>query len=511
MKKLLSLILVTIIAVLSFGCTSKTAVAVEDLNVPTFKDDKKMVITAEIPPDFSVRANLEQFIAAGLNTIVLGEEYHCFGSEEFYNVMNWCDELGIDVIIRINEKALPIASSEFDGNGWPTNQPTYFETYVKDHTKSTCKSKARPPVVNGKVDEQYLEAHEDCPMLNFRDFPAIIGFFILDEPSYKQLLEVEAHYVDWFNKYYANDYIWLINFTSTDKPYLDGHDNEGKQVTYDRMLTYYMENIFSKVKTKYKIHMIDTYPLHLENGRETTRDNWLKVLRDATIYGKTNQAYFASCIQAFEGYSTVRMPQSTADIDFLNYVNFAFGCKYLEYFGYREASEGGGVEYTMMTQGGKPNPVYYYVQESNAKISKFDHVILHFNKWDGIYTFVGTGNKTAEEECFDKLKNDCQPSIKDESLKHNLSNLDGVKSFKSKYNCIAGQLQDEQGNKAFVVVNYDNRVMTRTNKVKIQFKKADGVLVYRDGEPTVMGLAGRTFEIELKNKEGVVVIPLYKK
>ena len=92
-----------------------------------------------------------------------------------------------------------------------------------------------------------------------------------------------------------------------------------------------------------------------------------------------------------------------------------------------------------------------------------------------------------------------------------MDSLTDVKEFKSKYNALVGEFKDDSGNTGFLLQNFDDRSLTRTNKVKITFENADGVLYYRKGEPIINGLINNKFEIELDMCEGIFVIPLYKK
>ena len=73
------------------------------------------------------------------------------------------------------------------------------------------------------------------------------------------------------------------------------------------------------------------------------------------------------------------------------------------------------------------------------------------------------------------------------------------------------EFTDADGNKAFMLFNYEEPMMKRGNKVTVTFKEAKGVLYYRNGEPTTEVLDNGKFTIELESGEGVFVIPLYKK
>ena len=131
-------------------------------------------------------------------------------------------------------------------------------------------------------------------------------------------------------------------------------------------------------------------------------------------------------------------------------------------------------------------------------VKKLDGVIFNF-EWEGLYTNVGTGNFFETVGHFEAVKN------------LDIDSLDGVKSFNSKYNAIVGQYEDADGNKGFMLVNYEEPSIKHTNKVTMKFENADGVLLYRNGDPTTIGLKDKTFTIDLEAGEGVFIVPLNKK
>ena len=175
----------------------------------------------------------------------------------------------------------------------------------------------------------------------------------------------------------------------------------------------------------------------------------------------------------------------------------AFGAKRLSFDGYRTWAASDRTEIHLV-DGGVPNAKWYMTKDVIAMIKKLDGVLYNF-EWDGIYTNLGTGSFFDTNEAFEAIKSD------------DLDTLRGVKSFKSKYDTIAGQFKDKDGNDGFMIVNYEEPSIKHDNKVTMTFENADGVLYYRNGEPTVEGLANKTFTIDLKPGEGVFIIPVYKK
>lgn len=509
MKKIITIFMSLIMLLSMCACTSTNnePVSIDELFIPTYEDNAKIPILSEMPPDFSNRNNFDQYLESGMNSILIGEDYFLFGSEPFKKVMAWCEEENVDAYVRIS-KSQVYEVKQTDYN--PKRYPTYFETYVKDHVN--CKGALKLPAINAKtdkVDEEYLALHADCLELDFKDYPAIKGFAICDEPSWLQVLELRASYLPWFNENYGNGNYKFYNNFFTAQSALIGKDFDGEVKNYDDYCNFYIEEVLLKaLDDGSKTYSHDIYPLGAKNGELVTHTGWLRANYNTATYCKKFGLTMGTYIQAYEGYADTVLPSSAAEIKFMLYTDIAFGSRQIMYFGYKETTDQGLI-YPMMTQSGVPNPLYYYVQEGNREIAKIDHVLLDFDDWQGIYTFVGTGNKLPYTEHFDKIVPN--KSLEEFAETTKLESLTGVTKFKSKYNSIVGEFKDSNGNTGFLLQNFDDRNLTRSNKVKITFENADGVLYYRKGEPIVQGLINHKFEIELDMCEGIFLIPLYKK
>ena len=150
-----------------------------------------------------------------------------------------------------------------------------------------------------------------------------------------------------------------------------------------------------------------------------------------------------------------------------------------------------------MITDGVPNERYYWVQDALKMLEKFDHVLLSY-KWEHLYTNVGTGSRLAKNPAFEYVRGKVKP-------------ITDVNKVKSKYDITINEFSDANGNKGMMIFNYDEPMMKRNNKVELTFEKADGVLYYKNGEPTTSVLTDHKFTIELGSGEGVFAIPLYKK
>ena len=226
-------------------------------------------------------------------------------------------------------------------------------------------------------------------------------------------------------------------------------------------------------------------------------DTNLMTHADAATRAKNAGVNFSAYVQAFGGYAddtSYRNPTTYAEIDWGVNNLLCFGAKTLQFFCYREYKAD---NLTGMTTEGVPNEKYYWVQQSIANLRKWEHVYLNF-KWDHISTNVGTGSREATNPAFEYVRTIEKP-------------ITNVTKVQSKYDITMNEFTDGDGNKAFMLCNYDEPTLGRKNKVTITLKDAQGVLYYKEGEPITQALKGGKFEIELNSGEGVFVIPLYKK
>ncbi len=440
------------------GATAK----LEDLYIPTYTDNGESVRTFTcLPPNFSSREQVEIYKAAGMNAAIYVEDFlqasevATHGENSAYiKGLRLCEEYGLDVLIYPHSKY----TSE-----QPSTAPTYYEQFFST--------------------------------IDFRDYPAVKGFFTVDEPTYGQLLDIEDRYLKWFNENYGDgDYEFWNNLFGRFNT--NWRKDEYLSKTYDDYAGLYLSTL-EKANATNKHFSIDYYTLRKTDGGIYMSDTNLMTHADAAIRAKNAGVNFSAYVQAFGGYAddtSYREPTTYAEIDWGVNNLLCFGAKTLQFFCYREykADKLSG----MLTEG-VPNDRYYWVQQSVANLRKWEHVYLNF-KWDHIYTNVGTGSRDAINPAFEYVRSIEKP-------------ITGVTAVKSKYDITMNEFTDGEGNKAFMLCNYDEPKLERKNKVTVTMQDADGVLYYRNGEPTTALLEKGKFEIELNAGEGVFVIPLYKK
>ncbi len=455
----LSLTLLTSVA---FACTSGTNVSLNDLHIPTYTDNGQHHRTmASLPPNMADRNQVQQYKDAGFNTVPYTEDFFqaadvaTLGEDSTYiRGLKLLEEFGIDALIRPH--------SSFTSST-PTSEPNYFEQYFST--------------------------------IDFRDYPAVKGFFIVDEPLYGQLNDLEDRYLTWFNENYGDgNFEFVANLFGAHN--VNWKTGAFVDKTYDDYAEKFL-SIVDRANATRKRHSIDFYTLRLVDGVNEMYEYNLMVHHDAATRAKAHNVELCSYIQVFGGTadgSTYRIPTTFAEVNWGVYNLLQFGAKQLGFFHYREYKKDGLLG--MLTDG-VPNERYYFVQQALQNIVKYDHVLLSY-EWDHLFTNVGTGSRLAVNPAFEYTRDVIKP-------------ITDVKQVKSKYDITMNEFTDGDGNKAFMLFNYEEPTENRKNKVEITFDKALGVQVYRNGEPTNQVLKDGKFTIELDSGEGVFVIPLYRK
>lgn len=443
------------------GCmeTATSNVKLEDLYIPTYVDNgQQYIINCDTPPNMSIKEQAQLYKDAGFNSVQITEDFFSaadvakYGEDSAYiKALKVCEELGIDAYIRPHSGLI---------SQTPTDAPCYYEQYFST--------------------------------IDFRDYPAVKGFSLVDEPSLGQVNDLEARFLPWFNENYGGDgyefYGNLFHAAHT--------ASSGIGPSYNDYAEKWL-SILDRADAVNKHFSIDFYTLHYkESTGYTMYEPNLKCHADAAIRAKNHNMDFGGYVQAFGSTSgsSYRLPTTFAEINWGVYNLLSFGATRLKFFLFREYKADNLLG--LLTDG-VPNERYYWTKEALEYVDKMDYVLLSYD-WDHIYTNVGTGSRLATNEAFEYVRGISKP-------------ITDVETVRSKYDITMNEFTDADGNKAFMLFNYDDPILGRNNKVKITFKDADGVLYYRKGEPTTQVLENKKFEIELESGEGVFVIPLYKK
>lgn len=421
----------------------------------------------------------------------------------------------------------------------------------------------------------------------FDEYPNMLGFFIVDEPSFGQLDVVDNLYVPWFNEHYANGNLQFFvnmlsgystamgglrdingNLVTNNGTYKTGGNinalYEGspaysvaqpwKQVTVkltdkekeDMTVAYHNKwlGILKKVKSEHSLFSHDAYPFFDnqlgkmlvtdavdQNGNVVwtkedlynayldanmgwkaedmmlelpddydpyLQETWLSRSLNMAILARDNGYGFGACIQTFDqggtGYETHkwRLPTTVAEIKWQVYMNLAMGARKIDYFGYDQSGNG-----AYMTLAAKPTLTYYLVKETNDELTKIEHVFAAFDTWVGLKTFAANGQA---------LSNGLQ-LVEDKG--QNLDSLTNVTSVSSSRELVVGEMIDGDGNHGYMLVGYGDPLDGESTQVTMNFDGADGFIVYRGGERTLVEAVDGAYSATLAAGEGVFVIPVY--
>lgn len=442
------------------GGTNGGTVTLDDLYIPTYEDNGQQIrMIADCPPDMSDKTKAEIYKAAGFTAvpIVVGasdnKPVDTSENGSFVKSLKVCEELGIDAFIRQHSKWVEETPAE--------GAPCYFE--------------------------------QSFTGFDFTQYPAVKGFYFVDEPGYDQLEDLGTRHLTWFNENYGGKGYEFFNnlFACHNMTALSGTVG----LSYDDYAEKYLD-ILDKAESVNKHHSVDYYTLRKKSdGTPYMFATNLIAHLDAAERAKAHGVGFSAYVQTFGGNTdgqSYRIPASFADINWNVYNILSLGAHTMKYYSYI-----GYTNETAMIVEGEPSDIYYWVQQANEYVKKYEHVLLSFN-WEHMYTNVGTGSRSASNEAFDLVRDKVKP-------------ITDVKTVTSKYDITMNEFSDKDGTKAFMLFNYDDPVYERNNKVKLSFENADGILYYRNGEPTTQVLENGKFEIELEAGEGIFAIPLYKK
>ena len=201
LKKLLCLALASMISVSAVGCTELfggTTVNVNDLNVPVYQDAGETVLRVDLPPNQADRDQMLLYKECGFNAIPLTDDF-CSSSE----VAPYMEKLAVykEELAKwdgINPATKPIEPQK----------PAYIQAlelceeldidvYIRPHSDNVSETPEAMFDENGVAQKNYFE--ERFYNIDFRDYPAVKGFMMCDEPTYGKLTDLQNRYIPWFN------------------------------------------------------------------------------------------------------------------------------------------------------------------------------------------------------------------------------------------------------------------------------------------------------------------------
>lgn len=242
----------------------------------------------------------------------------------------------------------------------------------------------------------------------------------------------------------------------------------------------YIDYYFTNIAPLLGYVSFDQYPLKTDSVSTTHLANLALLANNCKNGGYDLRTFVYSSI---DGSSEQRAIKTEQDLSFQVYSNLAFGATDITYFTY-----GGLVDRNTL----QPTSLAACAEKVNNGVLAFGKEYRKY-KWQGVKTVdVGATNKG-----FTILHN----VVSDVSV-------DGL-SITATQDALAGVFKDDDGNDAYIVMNYnDPSDLSTVGTVTMTFEGVSQVIVYSNGNKTVRDLTDGKLELDLKAGEGTFIIPV---
>lgn len=487
-QKLIVCILMLVMgALVLVGCqkektekVSKNEIPKTNLSVPDFEEDLNLRIFADVPVA-PTKKNLQNYKDAGFTHYTMTEDHVPltnadgeFGTAddgvvnpEYTAALELCDELGLKVMIR-NYRNDPYyfvnATDETRHYEWPFQSISY-----------------RIPVRN--ITDQLTK------------YPAVDGYYMTDEPSWSKI-ETLTPLADWYNANGGNTMFHLNLLQSYGSFMFDGH-------SFEEYVDHYCDVVLSKVNGTRTLST-DYYPLEkkADTGEAYIKDGYLfdyivlarkvKELNEG-VKDDTDKVLLNLYIQSYKA-NDKRDLSSVADIRFQMNVGLAFGMKCLNYYTYTGSEEGDG----LVLRSGKLTKNYEWAKQANNEAHELADAILNFD-WVGTKTYQGQQVKDeTNAKAFQKIADKTADSF------------EFISDVTARLDTIVSEMEDKDGNKGYMIVNYSEPSLGLKDLVNVYFgKSVNKAVVYINGERKIVDVKQDALQLSLGAGEGAFVYPVY--
>jgi hypothetical protein len=251
----------------------------------------------------------------------------------------------------------------------------------------------------------------------------------------------------------------------------------------------YLNQFIQKVKPD--VLSFDFYPLMQRTDGTSIKEDYLYNLGLVSDATKKAKIPFWSFIQAmaFSAAGMQNRAPNENDIRWQVYTNLAFGATGIQYFCYWTPGNDAnlGPDNAMIDTKGNKTPIYTYVQTVNKEVIAFQNAYLNFHNV-GVMVYPSV---------------DASPEL---YMENPLKSWAPIKSVTSEHPVVVGCFEDNNGNKALVLVNYSDPGKKLSNKVTINLNGVKGLTVYKKGKPIVTTLNGGSYEVNLEYGEGQFIL-----
>jgi hypothetical protein len=329
------------------------------------------------------------------------------------------------------------------------------------------------------VEGNYLnELSEKDALLKYKDSDVLFGINVFDEPKGEkvpELYSIGKSYDEFNSIKYVNLY-----------PSTVGKENTGYR-DYEDYARAVVENFIIK-QDGLKVISQDLYPL---KGTPTNPKIVPVWLQDMEILTKLSIEY--DLFTHFFILTTKHYDYRRTSVETLRYqinVFLAHGAKGLTHFTYAHDGDG-RFDVAITYFDGRKTEKYEMAKTVNHELLAWDHVYLQFDIIENMYV-LGEGH--SSNPCF-------------ELTKYDVETFDYIKEIYTTEDAVLGNFKDKDGNHAFMITNFADPDLKKTNYIEIDLGNANMALIYINGVKKMVDLNNGILKLELKPSEGAFVIP----
>ena len=338
---------------------------------------------------------------------------------------------------------------------------------------------------------------------DFSNHEGFAGFFAWDEPKpTTAAMNAVAEYADWYIQTYGaseSDSPFMVNLLPSYSYFKDGD-----YTSYADYIKAYCDIVLSKF-TDGKYLSVDTYPIKSDGSM---RDTFLYDLAVLKAYAVERDAVMHAVLQGcgFEDSSngtTYNKAPTEEQLRLQLYTALAFGADSISWWSYYPLNV---VTNGALNADGSTTEVYDDIKTVNNELATFSSLYKNYD-WKGVIMsspdsgFFGIG-ADAQYKAYKK--------VKDEGLFSNyLLSASNTSSFTSiegsGSNHIVSVMQDDNGNEAFVAVNY--AAVGDKQTLNLTFKGALGqYAIYKNGEMQTVAIGTDGYTLTLAPGEGAFIV-----
>ena len=425
--------------------------------------------------DFRTKARYEEYLAAGMNVLVLqahdefGNSGETFEGSNLENIMNTAYSSGIGRVVVFDKRLENLTRKEepIVGSGCQFATQAELVYYVKN-----CLS-------------------------DYSDHPAFYGVRLVDEPTWKQLPQMGAVYQALktvMPEIYV-DINLLPNYANI-SAYVDisaaGNENLTRAEAFEQYLELYVSS------TNYMADRIcfDSYPIRADaNGNHYTLTSHIACVQAVAKIAEKYGLRMVGVVQSsawYDGEMNLTHGAPTKEEMWwqLNAL-IAFGCDEFAYFTYQTKQMSNAQDdSSFIDRNGDVNQLYYDMQDIHGKVQELAPVILNYGYVASKYFCNGTA-----------------PSYI--SGMESAESLSSIKGVQIDGNAVAliSELENAANEKMYAVMNTDQPELTEESlSISITFEGATQAEIFVDGVWQTVALEGGVLELTVAAGHAVYVI-----